>query len=77
MKLEFRAFDKTGREVCSVVEAGSLGEAMDRLHQQDLFVADIAPAGRAVAAKTWRLHLPRSRIRQLRELALLTRSSTR
>jgi type II secretory pathway component PulF len=73
MKLEFRAFDKTGREVCSVVEAGSLGEAMDRLHQQDLFVADIAPAGRAVAAKTWRLHLPRSRIRVLRELALFTR----
>lgn len=73
MKLEFRAFDKTGREVCNVVEAGSLGEAMERLHQQDLFVADISPAGRAVASKPWRLHLPRSRIRNLRELALFTR----
>ncbi len=73
MRLEVRAFDKTGREVCSVLEAGSIGEAVERLHQEDLLVADIAPAGRAVAAKRWRPRLPRSKVHRLRELALFTR----
>ena len=43
MKLAYRAFDKTGREVVDVIDAPSPAEAAEQLHRKDLFVADLTP----------------------------------
>lgn len=79
MRLAYRAYEKTGREVTDVIEAPSVTEATDRLRHQDLFVTEIAPAAEAAPtaargqapAKTFRL--PAGRSRRLKNLAVFTR----
>ena len=44
MKLAYRAFDKSGREVTDVVEAPGPEEATETLRRQDLFVAEVTVA---------------------------------
>jgi type II secretory pathway component PulF len=73
MKLAYRAFEKTGREITDVIEAPSVQEATDRLRQQELFVADIAPAQEARPAPTRRIRLPRGGTGRMKDLALFTR----
>jgi len=73
MKFEYRAFDKTGHEVCSVLDAGTLAEGAEKLRQQDLLVATIAPIGQALANASRSLRFPRGRIRKLRDLSMFTR----
>ncbi|MFB3890802.1 MAG: type II secretion system F family protein [Phycisphaerae bacterium] len=73
MKLEYRAFDKAGREVCAVMEAACAAEATEKLSRQELFVADISPVGERAAAPLRSFRLPRGRIRALRDLAMFTR----
>ena len=51
MRLAYKAYEKSGREVTDVIDAPSVAEATDRLRQRDLFVADIAPAGSAELAR--------------------------
>jgi type IV pilus assembly protein PilC len=79
MKLAYRAYEKTGREVTDVIEAPSAVEATDRLRHQELFVAEIAPVDKATdaasegrAGPAW-FRLPESRSRRLRNLAMFTR----
>ena len=45
MKLAYRAFEKTGREITDVIEASSVEEATDRLRQQELFIAGAESRG--------------------------------
>ncbi|MDD4891699.1 MAG: type II secretion system F family protein, partial [Phycisphaerae bacterium] len=74
MKLEFRAYDKAGQLVCNVMDAGTVTEAIDRLRQQNLLVAEIAPIGEAATGQaTRRFRFPRSKVRRLRDLAMFTR----
>ncbi len=79
MKLAYRAYEKTGREVADVIEAPSAAEAAERLRHEELFVAEIAPAEEAPEkagrrrAGPRRLRLPGGRTRRLRNLAMFTR----
>jgi len=80
MKLAYRAFEKSGREVSNVIDAPSEAEATDRLRQRDLFVADIHPASPDASAAdkpapsgSWGLHLPRSKGARLKDVAMFTR----
>lgn len=73
MKLEYQAYDKTGRKVCSEIDASSPTEAMEKLCQQGLFVAELSPVAVSSSSPVKRLRLPRGRIRKLRELAMFTR----
>jgi len=75
MKLAYRAYEKTGREVTDVIEASSLAEATDKLRQQELFVADIEPAGsaEAEASPAPGLRLPQGKTRRLKNLAMFSR----
>jgi type IV pilus assembly protein PilC len=79
MKLAYRAYEKTGREVTDVIEAPSAAEAAERLRHEELFVAEMAPAEEAPDAarphqvSPGRLRLPQGRSRRLRHLAMFTR----
>ncbi len=80
MKLAYRAFEKSGREVTDVIDAPSVAEATDRLRHKDLFVADIHPASSAAPgvekpepAGGSGLHLPRSKTSKLKDVAMFTR----
>ncbi len=80
MKLVYRAFEKSGREVTDVIDAPSVTEATDRLRRRELFVADIGPASSAGAgadkpapAHPSGLHLPRSKGAKLKDVAMFTR----
>jgi type II secretory pathway component PulF len=83
MKLAYRAFEKSGREVADVIDAPSVAEATDRLRHRDLFVADIGPASSApsapaaaekpVPARPSGLHMPRSKGARLKDVAMFTR----
>ena len=54
MKLAYRAFERSGREVTDVIDAPTMAEATDRLRHQELFVAEIVPAdeGAAMVSRT-------------------------
>lgn len=71
MKLAYKAFHKTGREVQDVIDAASADEAAQKLRQQDLFVAEISLAEEPELLG----HSRRAggRVRSLQTLALLTR----
>jgi type II secretory pathway component PulF len=43
MKLEYKAFDKTGQQVSNTIEADDIATATEKLRKKDLFVADISP----------------------------------
>jgi type II secretory pathway component PulF len=86
MKLAYRAFEKSGREVTDVIDAPSAAEATDRLRQRELFVADIGPAsspapaadkpaplGGLRPARKPGLHLPRGKGARLKDVAMFTR----
>jgi len=73
MKLAYRAYDKTGREVTDVIDAPTVFEATDTLHRQDLFVAEIASADDAPSEGASPVRAPRSRAKRLKHLAMFTR----
>jgi type II secretory pathway component PulF len=86
MKLAYRAFEKSGREVSDVIDAPSVAEATDRLRHRELFVADIGPAssgapgadkaaplGGQRPAGSSGLHLPRGKGSKLKDVAMFTR----
>ena len=87
MKLSYRAFEKSGREVTDVIDAPSVAEATDRLRHRNLVVADIGPASlaapvadkaapavdEAAPAGGFGLHLPRSKGAKLKDVAMFTR----
>ncbi len=85
MKLAYRAFEKSGREVSDVIEASSVAEAADRLRHRELFVADIGPASSASAplpapardkaapSGGSGLHMPRGKGSKLKDVAMFTR----
>ena len=52
MKLAYRAYEKSGREVTDVIEAPGPAEAEEKLRQRELFVADIAPVESERKAQT-------------------------
>jgi type II secretory pathway component PulF len=72
MKLEFRAFDKSGHEAVGVLDVSSLAEATEKLRQQELFVASMSPVedSQAGAGST---RLRGGSARRLRELAMFSR----
>lgn len=72
MKLEFRAFDKSGHEAVGVLEVSSLAEANEKLRQQELFVASMSPVGDSPAA-AGSMRLRGGSARRLRELAMFSR----
>ena len=73
MKLAYRAFDKTGREVVDVIDAPGPAEATEQLHRKDLFVADITPTDAPERASSVEGRPPRGRSKRLRLLAMFTR----
>ena len=76
MKLAYKAFDKTGREVTDVIEAAGPFEATQQLRRKELFVADISPADtQDMPRKTKgrKRLLPSSKSKRLRNLSLFTR----
>jgi type II secretory pathway component PulF len=86
MKLAYRAFEKSGREVTDVIDAPSVAEATDRLRHRDLFVADIGPASSGAPAADKPaplgglrpagragLHLPQTKTSKLKDVAMFTR----
>ncbi len=79
MKLAYRAFEKSGREITDVIDAPNVAEATDRLRHQDLFVADIRPASagpieeRPQASISGGLRLPRSKTSKTKDVAMFTR----
>jgi type II secretory pathway component PulF len=72
MKLEFRAFDKSGHEAVGVLEVSSLAEANEKLRQQELFVASMSPVGDTQPAAAG-MRLRGGSARRLRELAMFSR----
>ena len=72
MKLAYRAFDKTGREVTDRIEAGNADEARDKLRRQGLFVTDISEAG-AVPVGGGKSRGGGRRTRRRKDLAMFTR----
>ena len=75
MKLAYRAYEKTGREVTDVIDAANAADATERLRQKDLFVADIRPAvqARPAEAQPGGFRLPKGAGARLKNLALFTR----
>jgi len=73
MKLAYRAFDKSGHEVSAVMTAADVGEARERLCQQDLFVAEVRPVDDSAAAGASGWRLPQGRVRKLRDVTMFTR----
>jgi type II secretory pathway component PulF len=73
MKLEFRAFDKSGHEAVGVLDASSLAEATEKLRQQELFVASMTPVEDSQAAAAGGMRLRGGIARRLRELAMFSR----
>ncbi len=78
MKLAYRAFEKSGREVTDTIDAPTVADATDRLRQRELFVADIRPASerpteklRAPASAGTRLW--RGKTSKLKDVAMFTR----
>src|ERR1035437_119506 len=72
MKLEFRAFDKSGHEAVGVLDVSSLAEATEKLRQQELFVASMSPVEDSQAAAGG-MRLRGGSARRLRELAMFSR----
>ncbi len=72
MKLEFRAFDKSGKEAVGVLDVSSLAEASEKLRQQDLFVASMSPVEDSPPAAAG-MRLRGGSARRLRELAMFSR----
>lgn len=79
MRLEYQAYDKTGRQAVGVVDASSVAEATEKLRLQELFVASIAPVGELgacgaqAAVAEGGLKLRGGTSRRLRELAMFSR----
>lgn len=73
MKLAYRAFDKSGREVTDTIEAPDVVEATQSLRQRGLFVTEMDDAAAAPAAKRVGMRIRQSRRQQLRSLAMFTR----
>jgi type II secretory pathway component PulF len=72
MKLEFRAFDKSGHEAVGVLDVSSLAEATEKLRQQELFVASMSPVEDSQAGAGG-MRLRGGSARRLRELAMFSR----
>jgi type II secretory pathway component PulF len=72
MKLEFRAFDKSGHEAVGVLDVSSLAEATEKLRQQELFVASMSPVNDSQPAAAG-MRLRGGSARRLRELAMFSR----
>ncbi len=72
MRLAYRAYEKSGREVTDVIDAPGPAEAAETLRRQELFVTDIsaAPDGPAQPAARQRV---RRGTHRLKELAVFTR----
>jgi len=75
MKLAYKAFDKSGREVADVIEAGSVAEATEKLRRQNLFIADISRSQSEAPqeAEGKRVRLWGGKTRRLKNLAMFTR----
>lgn len=79
MKLAYRAFEKSGREITDVIDAPTEAEATERLRHRDLFVADIRPASAgpieesAQVPTSGGLRLPRSKTSKIKDVAMFTR----
>ena len=79
MKLAYKAFEKSGREITDVIDAPSEAEATERLRRRDLFVADIRPASAgpiedsAPGTASGGLRLPRSKTSKIKDVAMFTR----
>lgn len=88
MKLAYKAYEKSGRQVTDVIEAASEAEAADRLRQKELFVEEIRPASSAGGpgrpsnqiqgesekpAREPALSLPRGATGKLKDVAMFTR----
>ncbi len=73
MKVAYRAYERSGREVTDVIDATSIDDAAERLRQQDLFVADLSPEGTVAAPKAPAARGPRVRGGKLKNLLMFTR----
>ena len=73
MRLAYKAFDKTGREVTSVIDSPSEAEAAEELRRQDLFVAEISPSSDASHSTHKGGHLRFGQTRQLKNLTMFAR----
>ena len=79
MKLAYRAFEKSGRQITDVIDAPNVAEATDRLRHRDLFVADIGPASagpiqeKPQAPAFGGLRLPRGKTAKIKNVAMFTR----
>ena len=81
MKLAYRAYEKTGREIADVIDAPTIAEATEKLRERELFVAEIVSADDASAPtpeentkpRSGRLRMMAGRSRKLKNLAVFTR----
>ena len=73
MKLAYRAFDKSGREVTDTIEAPDVVEATQSLRQRGLFVTEMDDAGAAPAVQRRGARIRQTRRQRLRDLAMFTR----
>ena len=75
MKLAYKAFDKSGREVTDVIEAAGVAEATEKLRRQNLFVAEISESRSEAPEKAGpkRVRLWGGKTRRLKNLAMFTR----
>ena len=75
MKLAYKAFDKSGRKVTDVIEAGSVAEATEKLRRQNLFIAEISQSQSEAPqeAEGKRVRLWGGKTRRLKNLAMFTR----
>jgi type II secretory pathway component PulF len=73
MRLQFRAFDKTGHVVQNVMEAATAADASELLRRQELFVTELAPVNQAAPAAGPRRRARGGSVKNLQVLALFTR----
>lgn len=73
MRLAYKGFEKTGRQVADVIDAPSLAEATDRLRHRELFVTEIAPIEESVEVRATPVRRPRGGTRRLKNLVAFTR----
>lgn len=73
MKLAYRAFDKSGREVADTIEAGGAAEAAESLRRQELYVTEVTQVAGSSTPRAKRLSLVLGRGRRLKNLAMFTR----
>ena len=73
MKLAYRAFDKSGREVTDTIEAADAVEATQSLRQRGLFVTEMDDAGAAPAVQRRGARIRQTRRQRLRDMSMFTR----